>query len=105
MKMYPIKGSIDEAAEVGLTKGSRGLLKDARSRTPELTGRLKRSGRVRVEGLEATVNFTDAKAHIVHEDLDAKHPNGGEAKFLENAAIEYDVAADVAESIRGLLGG
>jgi hypothetical protein len=34
----------------------------------------------------ATVGFTASYAIYVHEDLQANHPNGGQAKFLEQPA-------------------
>jgi hypothetical protein len=32
-------------------------------------------------------------AYQVHEDLEMRHPNGGQAKFLEQAFIEYEKVA------------
>lgn len=37
-----------------------------------------------------TVGYTAKHAAFVHELVDHKHPNGGEAKFLEKAAIESE---------------
>lgn len=33
------------------------------------------------------VSFSQEYAIFVHEDMEANHPNGGEAKFLENAVL------------------
>lgn len=38
-----------------------------------------------LEEIEASVGFSAPYAIYVHENLEANHPNGGEAKFLENA--------------------
>ena len=39
--------------------------------------------------IELEVGYTQHYAIYVHENLEANHPNGGEAKFLEKPAREY----------------
>ena len=69
----------------------------AKIRTPEKTGKLKESVKVRVSrdkrrpGLYAQASATNRGynyALIQHENLSYNHPNGGQAKFLESAFIE-----------------
>ena len=69
----------------------------AKIRTPEKTGKLKESVKVRVSrdkrrpGLYAQASATNRGynyALIQHENLSYKHPNGGQAKFLESAFVE-----------------
>lgn len=103
--MYPIKGSIDEGAEQGLVTGARGLMRDARDRAPEDDGDLKRSARVVNAYPEVYVKFTAPHAWLLHERTEWQHPNGGEAKFLENAMVEYPLAEAVAVGIRAVLRG
>ena len=69
----------------------------AKIRTPEKTGKLKESVKVRVSrdkrspGLYAQASATNRGydyALIQHENLSYNHPNGGQAKFLESAFVE-----------------
>ena len=69
----------------------------AKIRTPEKTGKLKESVKVRVSrdkrrpGLYAQAsarNHGYDYALIQHENLSYNHPNGGQAKFLESAFVE-----------------
>ena len=69
----------------------------AKVRTPEKTGKLKESVKVRVNrdkrrpGLYAQASATNRGynyALIQHENLSYNHPNGGQAKFLESAFVE-----------------
>ena len=69
----------------------------AKIRTPEKTGKLKESVKVRVSrdkrrpGLYAqasAINRGYNYALIQHENLSYNHPNGGQAKFLESAFVE-----------------
>lgn len=69
----------------------------AKIRTPEKTGKLKESVKVRVNrdkrrpGLYAqasAINRGYNYALIQHENLSYNHPNGGQAKFLESAFVE-----------------
>ena len=69
----------------------------AKVRTPEKTGKLKESVKVRVSrdkrrpGLYAQASARNRGydyALIQHENLSYNHPNGGQAKFLEPAFVE-----------------
>ena len=69
----------------------------AKVRTPEKTGKLKESVKVRVSrdkrrpGLYAQASARNRGydyALIQHENLSYNHPNGGQAKFLESAFVE-----------------
>ena len=69
----------------------------AKIRTPEKTGKLKESVKVRVSrdkripGLYAQASAFNRGydyALIQHENLSYNHPNGGQAKFLESAFVE-----------------
>lgn len=106
MKMHrPIAAPIEAAAEAGLREGGRGIMADAKGRAPVDDKDLRNSARLRPDGNEVMVVFTAPHAWLQHERLDYAHPNGGEAKYLEHAAIEYDLAAPIAEHIAGVLGG
>lgn len=105
MKLYPIRDSIAAAAEEGLKVGGREVLNEARDRVPVDDGILRRSGKLRSDGLEATVAFTAPHAWLQHEKTEYQHPNGGEAKYLENAALATDLAKPIAGHVRAVLGG
>ena len=69
----------------------------AKIRTPEKTGKLKESVKVRVSrdkrrpGLSAQASAFNRGydyALIQHENLSYNHPNGGQAKFLESAFVD-----------------
>jgi hypothetical protein len=84
-----LPGEIKEAliAEATIVKD------DAHAHTPWKTGLLKTTYRLlpyetngHISSVGVGVGSEEAYyAYYVHEDLDANHPNGGEAKFLENA--------------------
>lgn len=69
------------------------ILDRAQAKVPVDTGFLKSTGKVvQVEdGFE--VRYDADYAIYVHENLEAQHPNGGQAKFLEDAF--YEVMSEV----------
>jgi hypothetical protein len=107
MKYRPLADTVDTAKAEGLREGGRDVLRNARARAPELTGGLKKSGGVSQDRSsdEVTVSFSDPISWIIHEKTELQHPRGGEAKFLENAALETDIAKPVADHVRAVLGG
>lgn len=68
-------------------------LSNARPLVPVKTGQLRDSGRIVHRGQETIVEFTAPYAAEVHERTDIPHPNGGQAKFLETAAVAADLGA------------
>jgi hypothetical protein len=103
--LRPILSGIEQAAQDGIEKAAKETLARAKERAPVDTGRLRRSGRVVADDLSATIKFTAPHAFLVHERLDFQHPKGGQAKFLESAALEVDVGQIVAAAVRAQLGG
>lgn len=95
---------IEQAAADGLVAAAREALADAKQRAPKDTGKLRRSGRVVSGDDGATVRFTAPHAWLQHENLDYQHEDGGEPKFLENAALEVDLGQIVADKVREALG-
>lgn len=74
----------------GLLAGGLIIQAEAQRRTPVDTGNLKGSAYTRKapdDGKAVEVGFGAAYAIYVHEDLQAFHDDG-EAKYLENAAVE-----------------
>lgn len=54
-----------------------------------------------------TMGFTADHATLIHEDVTMNHPNGGEAKFLENQVKEdFDLnLQELADEINKIFGG
>jgi hypothetical protein len=80
-------------------------LKRARELSPTVTGESDKSGFVVIDDLTAQIGFRSIVSRLQHENLEWKHPDGGQPKFLETAADEIDIAAIAAEAIRRELSG
>ena len=105
MKIHtPILSTVEKAVQDEMREAGREVLKNARAAAPRDTGALRRSGSVRVDDLSVQISFKGKVAAIQHENLDYKHDEGG-PKFLESAALEYDLAAAIAAGVKGALGG
>ena len=99
------------AAAVELYQEAEGIMAQAKELVPVLTGNLRDSGHVelpRVEKSSALVEIGFGSSAVqyatpVHENLDAHHPRGGTAKYLElpyRAALT-GMEARIAAGIRG----
>lgn len=64
------------------------LLGKSVERAPVDEGDLRGSGFSEVDGLTTTVGFTAVYALRQHEETQYNHPQGGEAKYLENPMNE-----------------
>lgn len=95
-----VKGEGSEGVRAGLEK----LLAASNDRVPVDTGELKGSGSVVVEGLEGAVTYSAEHAVVVHENLEAQHPDG-QVKFLEAALQEEqdELLAAIAERLKAAL--
>lgn len=107
MKYRPLSDAVDTAAAAGLREAGMQVLRDARTRVPVDDGVLRKSGGISQDRFtdEVAVSFSAPHAWLVHEKTEFQHPNGGEAKYLENAALATDVAKPVADHVRAVLGG
>lgn len=106
VKMHvPVLTVLEQAAQDGLRVGMRHILKRARELSPTDTGDSDKSGFTRIDDLTGQVGFTSLVSRLQHEDLDATHSNGEQAKFLETAATEVDVAGIIAAKTRDALSG
>ena len=83
----------------------------AADKAPVDTGALRDSMTTAIEvngdDITGEIRFTEKYAAAQHEHVEYAHPQGGEAKYLEKAAIEkYDqIAKKVADSFSALFGG
>jgi hypothetical protein len=101
----PILTVVEKAAQDGLRKAGRDVLKRARDLSPSLSGESDKSGFVRIDDLTVQVGFMSIVSLLNHENLDWKHPQGGQPKFLETAADEIDIDRYVAEEVGKALSG
>lgn len=98
------------AGRVAVQAAAEHLLEASQPLVPVESGALRGSGEVTVDGLTAAVSYgtdeqTAAYAAVQHERLDFAHPNGGQAKFLEQPMYtERDqVAIELAVPLRKAL--
>lgn len=97
-----VADAITYAAGNGVYEAAEALLDQAIEKTPLQDGVLRASGIASQEGLTAAVSFNTPYAVVQHEALGFRHPNGGEAKYLETPANSFGetMEAIVAETIR-----
>lgn len=99
------KAAVRSGGEDGVAAAAQLVFEASQRAVPEDTSDLKRSGKVEVKGLKATVSYgeglPDARAAIVHEKLDLRHDDGS-AKYLENPtrAAAPRVLSAIAAGIR-----
>lgn len=106
MKFHtPILNAVEAAVQEGLRDAAKATLKRARELSPTDSGASDKSGFVVVDDLTAQVGFTSPVSRLQHENLDYEHTGGGQAKFLEAAADEVDVAQIIASGVRKALDG
>lgn len=100
----------------GLTKeGMQDVANDiwqrAADKAPVKTGALRGSGAIGVvqngDEITAEISFNEKYAAIQHERVDFHHPKGGEAKYLERAALEKadQIRNKLAKAYDDLFGG
>lgn len=101
MKMHtPVASVLEKAAQEGLKKAGRQVLKRARELSPTDTGGADKSGFSLVDDLTLQVGFRSPIARLQHENLDYQHKDGEQAKFLEAAAEQIDIGAIIASEVR-----
>lgn len=99
--------AVREAAARGLRDAAEHVLDVSNKAAPRDTGEMVKSGevsKVASTRLQATVSYSKYYAPFVHEDMTARHPKGGKAKFLEQAFLteRKRVAEIVADALRRL---
>lgn len=97
-----VKGDVANGVERGVVKAGLALQRASQKVVPVDTGNLKGSAFTKKEGTgfetDAIVGYTAGYAIFVHEDLEAQHAEGKQAKFLEGPARE--LAPQLVEIIR-----
>ncbi|QFG13446.1 minor head protein [Gordonia phage Powerball] len=85
--------------------GADELLEASNRLVPVDDGELRASGVARAEGKESAVAYTAPHAMKQHERLDFNHPSGGQAKFLETAALASasSIEQAIADAMRNRL--
>lgn len=117
---------LDVAGAAAVEAAAEHLLDASNRLVPVESGRLRDSGQVTADGLQAAVSYgreddaeiTGWKGDIAqgssasadyavkqHEDLTLHHPNGGSAKWLESSmhAERQEIATILAETVRRVL--
>ena len=76
---------VEKAAMKGLRKLGEEILTEAKELCPVDSGTLRQSGSVRANSKNKTVeiSFNTPYALKQHEEMSYNHPNGGQAKYLE----------------------
>jgi hypothetical protein len=100
-----VKKDIEEGGTEGLQEAVEFLLDESNKTAPIADGTLINSGATSVDGLEASVSYDTPYAVRQHEDTTLRHPNGRQAKFLENAYKENITAIQefLAKAIKGAI--
>ncbi|QNJ56239.1 hypothetical protein SEA_OHGEESY_10 [Gordonia phage Ohgeesy] len=93
---------IADAWTAAMQAGADELLDKSNQLVPVDDGDLRNSGVASASGKEAAVAYTAPHAMKQHERLDFDHPSGGQAKFLETAALANASAIEqaIAEAMR-----
>lgn len=81
------------AAERGVRAAAEHVLQVSKTLVPLEEGTLERSGKVTVNGLDASISYDTVYAVRQHEELTWKHLPGRQAKYLEQPLnTEHDKA-------------
>ena len=100
-----VRANIEDA----LAEGAQIILDRSNEVVPKESGDLAASGSVN-KGAAGTntvaIRYDSVYAHWIHENIQFKHPSGGQAKFLEMAMLEKgsDAINKAGEHIRTVLG-
>lgn len=102
----PLLSIVEQAALDGMITAGKSTLARAKELAPKDDKTLARSGRVTTDRVYLVeVTFRAPHAWLQHERLDYEHPNGGQAKYLEAALDEQDVAFIVGSAVKAALRG
>jgi hypothetical protein len=94
-----------DAAERGVFKAAEVLLEQAVALAPFEEGPLTVSGKATADGAKAAVSFNTPYALIQHEAVGFQHPNGRQAKYLEQPANSFgpEFLEIVGNAVRGAI--
>ena len=94
-RLWNFARALPEEIEAALRAEAQEFLDEAVKRCPWKTRALQKSGKLHPttkRGYEHSIQLSFGEgltyAFYVHEDLEANHPNGGQAKFLESVVTE-----------------
>jgi len=109
MDLTGIAARVRAHVEDALAEGAQVILDRSTELVPKESGDLAASGSVNkgAAGTQAVaIRYDSVYAHYIHENLEFKHPHGGQAKFLEMAMVEKgsDAIDKAGEVIRTVLG-
>ena len=104
LRLDHVRKHIEAASPKAVEKALNRLKEASMQQVPRDTGALAESCEVVVSGREGSVGYGTEYAVIQHERTDFAHPNGGNAKYLENPMNDQGVRTgmlrDMAEAMR-----
>lgn len=80
---------VDAIVNDQLAKSAEAILAASRQLAPIDTGEMVNTADIDKNKNRVEVRYNTDYSLYVHEDLTMNHPNGGQAKFLEQATIDY----------------
>jgi hypothetical protein len=88
-----LREKMEERSKEALADTAVKTFLNSQSLVPVDTGELKASGQVSElvesnDGYSIAISYQAPYAGFVHEDLDANHPHGGQAKYLETPFLQ-----------------
>jgi HK97 gp10 family phage protein len=97
-----INRQVEKNLTEALKKGGQKVLTESNNMAPRDTGEMVRESDVKeVSPTEFRVRYNTDYSLYVHEDLEARHPRGGQAKFLQTATNDNgrDVIKDISKEL------
>lgn len=85
---------LEDAARAVLAKAQANIPVSDPADDPDPNVSLRRAGRITPDGKGYIISFETPYAAKVHEDLRARHPRGGQAKYLKRAVDEITPTLD-----------
>lgn len=102
-----LKRRARQGAETGVMLAAELVKARSMEVVPLDEGTLLRSASIEQDGLSAVIGYDTPYAKIQHEAVGFHHPNGRQAKYLENPLYdsEKDIQQIVNDQVRAAIGG
>jgi len=76
---------VTRSVQSGIADIMADVFDESQRQVPVDTGRLKESATININEKSISIQYNTPYALIQHENLEYNHPNGGKAKYLEDA--------------------
>ena len=104
MNLSRVRQTMERKQQRAVERALFRLKEESLQQVPRDTGALAESCEVIVNGKEGAVGYGTEYAVIQHERTDFAHPNGGNAKYLENpmndSLVRKGMLQDMAEALK-----